>query len=70
MTVPLFIKIQGRLINLAHVETISAEDETLQVGTGTEAYEFEYGSETEAGQALQRVQGCLAAKNLFVGEAA
>ena len=68
MTVPLFIRIQGMLVNLAAIEVIHCDDETLHVGTGSETYEFEYADSAGASQALECVQGILAAKLLVVGE--
>jgi len=68
MSVPLFIKVQGMLVNLAHVEIAYVEDGTLYMGTASETYEFEYADDAQAGQALQRVQAFLANKNLLLGE--
>jgi|GEM_PF-784778 hypothetical protein len=68
MSVPLFIKVQDTLINIAHVEAVSVEDESLCMATGADAHEFEFEGAQQAAQALQRVQAHLAAKNLLIGE--
>ncbi|MBM3875398.1 MAG: hypothetical protein FJ386_01585 [Verrucomicrobia bacterium] len=68
MTVPLFIRIQGMLVNLAATEVAYCAEETPCVATSSESFEFEYADTARASQALKAVHDALAAKLLIVGD--
>ena len=67
MTVPLFIEVQGTLLNLAFVASGYVEDATLYVAVHDEVHEFEYEDNEQAGQALQDLRSLLATRNLLLG---
>ena len=67
MTVPLFIQVQGTLLNLAFVASGYVEDATLYVAVHDEVHEFEYDDNEQAVQALQALSSLLAGRNLLLG---
>ena len=67
MTVPLFIEVQGTLLNLAFVASGYVEDATLYVAVHDEVHEFEYDDNEQAVQALQALSSLLAGRNLLLG---
>jgi hypothetical protein len=69
MTLPLFIQVGDRLINLALCEHVAVEDDTLSFSTGSETVEVEFKTEPEARAALGQIQQILQSKNLLLGKA-
>jgi hypothetical protein len=67
MNLPLFVAVQGQLVNLSACEHIVAEDTTLTFTTPNDSYEFEFDSETQTQAALSTLQELLSSKNLCVG---
>lgn len=67
MTLPLFIEIQGTLLNLAFVESAYVEDATLYVAVGEEVHEFEYEHNELAGRSLIELHNLLGARSLVIG---
>ncbi len=67
MNLPLFVAVQGQLINLSACEQITVDDTTLTFTTPNDSYEFEFDSETQTRAAFSALQGLLTSKNLCVG---
>jgi hypothetical protein len=67
MTGPLFIEVQGSLLNLAFVASGYVEDATLYVAVHDEVHEFEYEDNDQAVSALQDLRSLLAGRNLLLG---
>jgi hypothetical protein len=68
MSLPLFVAIQGQLVNLATCSRIYVEDSSLCFAMPDESIEIEFDSEVEAAHAWTALQTLLAGKNLCVGK--
>ena len=68
MTLPIYLKLRDRIVNLSLCNGIMVEDEVLTFCyAGEENIELEYESSDEAEQALNQVQQILGGKSLLLG---